>query len=78
MIVFVNGLGGTPIAELYLMFGKIAHYCEDKQLKIERSLVGSYMTSLDMMGITLTLLKVEDEWLPFWDASVSTPGLTWE
>ena len=77
VIAFVNGLGGTPIAEQYLLFGKVAQFIQERGFIISRSLVGSYMTSLDMLGITLTLLKVENEWLKLWDAPVYTPALKW-
>lgn len=73
----VNGLGGTPLIELYVMAGELARYCSSRAITIDRSLVGSYVTSLEMAGCTLTLLRVDDELLELWDAPVCTPALTW-
>ena len=75
--VIVNGLGATPLIELYVMFGELSKYCEAHGLVIARSLVGNYVTSLDMGGCTLTLTKLDDELLHYWDAPVSTPALHW-
>jgi dihydroxyacetone kinase-like protein len=77
VLVFLNGLGGTPLLELYLMFADVAAALEKSGVRIARSLVGSYMTSLDMAGCSVTLLKVDDELLGLWDAPVRTPGLRW-
>ncbi len=77
VIAFVNSMGGTPIAELYVVYRKLAEICDKKGLKIVRSLVGPYITSLEMQGGSITLLKVDDEILKFWDAPVNTPGLLW-
>jgi dihydroxyacetone kinase-like protein len=77
VIAFVNGMGGTPVAELYVVYRKLAEICEKKGLKIVRNLVGSYITSLEMQGCSITLLKTDDEILKFWDAPVKTPGLRW-
>jgi dihydroxyacetone kinase-like protein len=76
-IVFVNGLGGTPLIELYLMYGEVAGLLAKAGVTIARSLVGPYMTSLDMAGTSLTVLKADDEILKFWDAPVVTPGMRW-
>jgi dihydroxyacetone kinase-like protein len=70
-------MGGTPIAELYVVYKKMAEICEKKGLKIVRNLIGPYITSLEMQGCSITLLKVDDEILKFWDAPVNTPGLRW-
>jgi dihydroxyacetone kinase-like protein len=77
VIAFVNGMGGTPLLELYLMYAEVAAVLEKAGIGIARSLVGSYMTSLDMAGCSVTLLKAEDELLRLWDAPVSTPALRW-
>jgi phosphoenolpyruvate---glycerone phosphotransferase subunit DhaK len=77
VIAFVNGMGGTPLLELYVMFAEVAAILERSDIRVARSLVGSYMTSLDMAGCSVTLLKVDDELLRLWDAPVNTPGLRW-
>jgi phosphoenolpyruvate---glycerone phosphotransferase subunit DhaK len=77
VIAFVNGLGGTPLIELYVMFGEVAAILERSGITVARSLVGSYMTSLDMAGCSVTLLKVDEELVRLWDAPVNTPGLRW-
>ncbi|MFI5841964.1 dihydroxyacetone kinase subunit DhaK [Catenuloplanes sp. NPDC051500] len=71
-IVLLNGLGGTPLIELYLLFGEVS-----KLVNVRRSLVGNYVTSLDMAGASLTLCQADDEILRLWDAPVRTPGLRW-
>jgi dihydroxyacetone kinase-like protein len=76
-IVFVNGMGGTPVSELYIIYRKVAEMLEDKGYGIARNLVGSYITSLEMAGMSITLLKATDEMLELWDAPVNTPGLRW-
>lgn len=77
LLVFVNSMGGTPIAELYLVYRKLAAICEQEGLQIVRNLIGPYMTSLDMQGCSITLLKLDDELLRLWDAPVKTPSLRW-
>jgi dihydroxyacetone kinase-like protein len=77
VLAFVNGMGGTPLMELYLVFGELHELLETKGIRIERSLVGSYMTSLDMAGCSLTLLRLDDELSALWDAPVRTPALRW-
>ncbi len=76
-ILLVNGFGGTPLMELYLM-----HHCVEQELAgsgitIARSLVGNYVTSLEMAGCSITLSLVDDELLGLWDAPVHTAGLRW-
>lgn len=73
----VNGLGGTPLLELYVVAGELFEYCTSRGVSIERSLVGSYVTALEMAGCTLTLLRLDPELTELWDAAVSTPALTW-
>jgi dihydroxyacetone kinase-like protein len=77
VIAFVNSMGGTPLSELYAVYRKLAEVCEDKGLTIVRNLIGPYVTSLEMQGMSITLLKTDDEILKFWDAPVNTPGLRW-
>ena len=77
VLAFVNGMGGTPLLELYVMFGEVARILTGHGLTIARSLVGSYITSLDMAGVSVTLLRVDDELLSLWDAPVNTPALRW-
>jgi dihydroxyacetone kinase-like protein len=77
VLAFVNGLGGTPLIELYVMYAEVAAILEKSGVRIARSLVGPYMTSLEMAGCSVTLLKVDDEMLRLWDAPVRTPGLRW-
>jgi phosphoenolpyruvate---glycerone phosphotransferase subunit DhaK len=77
VLAFVNGLGGTPLIELYLMYNEVATVLERSGVTVVRSLVGSYMTSLEMAGCSVTLLKVDEDLLRLWDAPVRTPGLRW-
>jgi dihydroxyacetone kinase-like protein len=77
VIVFVNGLGGTPLIELYVMYNEVNRILTARGVHVARSLVGSYITSLDMAGTSVTLLKVDDELLPLWDAPVKTAALRW-
>jgi phosphoenolpyruvate---glycerone phosphotransferase subunit DhaK len=76
-IVMLNGMGATPLIELYLMFGEVATLLEKAGIRVARSLVGNYMTSLDMAGCSVTVLRADDEILGLWDAPVSTPALRW-
>ncbi len=76
VIALVNNLGATPLSELYGVYHRLALCCENFGLNIERSLIGSYCTSLDMSGISITLLKVDDALLTLWDAPVATPAMT--
>ncbi|MCB8984266.1 MAG: dihydroxyacetone kinase subunit DhaK [Ardenticatenaceae bacterium] len=77
VIAFVNSMGGTPVSELYAIYRKLAEICENKGVTIARNLIGPYITSLEMQGCSITLLKADDEILKFWDAPVVTPGLRW-
>lgn len=77
VLALTNGLGGTPLIELYVIAGELAAYCSERYITIERSLVGSYITSLEMAGCTITLVKVDEELLGLWDAPVATPALRW-
>lgn len=77
VLAFVNGMGGTPAIELYVMFNEVANILKGKGITIARSLVGSYITSLEMAGSSVTLLRLDDEMLGLWDAPVHTPALRW-
>ncbi len=77
VIAFVNGMGGTPLIELYLMYHEVDRLLGKAGITVARSLVGSYITSLDMAGCSVTLCKVDDELLRLWDAPVRTPALRW-
>ncbi len=77
ILAFVNGLGGTPLAELYIVYRKLTQICEQKGLKIVRNLIGNYITSLEMQGCSITLLKLNEELIQLWDAPVKTPALRW-
>lgn len=74
VIAFVNSMGGTPVSELYAVYRKLDEVCKAKGINIVRNLVGPYITSLEMQGFSITLLKVDDEMLKFWDAPAQTPG----
>jgi dihydroxyacetone kinase-like protein len=77
VIAFVNSMGGTPLSELYAAYRKLDEVCQAQGLTIVRNLIGPYITSLEMQGCSITLLKADDEILKFWDAPVNTPGLRW-
>lgn len=77
VLAFVNGMGGTPLSELYIVYRKLAEVCQQQGLQIVRNLIGSYITSLDMQGCSITLLKLDDEMIQLWDAPVKTPSLRW-
>jgi dihydroxyacetone kinase-like protein len=77
VICFVNGMGGTPLLELYVLYGEVAAILARHGITVARSLVGPYITSLEMAGASVTLLRVDDELLSLWDAPVRTPGLRW-
>ena len=75
VIALVNGMGGTPLIELYLMYGEIAALLDKAGITVTRSLVGSYVTSLDMAGCSVTLLRADDDLVGLWDHPVHTPAL---
>ena len=77
VIAFVNGLGGSPLIELYLMYNEVNRILAASGVSVARSLVGPYITSLDMAGCSVTLLRVTDELVQLWDAPVRTPALRW-
>ncbi len=77
VLAFVNGMGGTPLIELYIVFNALHRILQGRQIAIARSLVGSYITSLEMAGTSITLLRLDDELTRYWDAPVHTPALRW-
>lgn len=77
VIALVNNLGAVPLSELYGVYHALTRCCRTFGLTIERNLIGSYCTSLDMQGVSVTLLKADDEILTLWDAPVDTPALRW-
>jgi dihydroxyacetone kinase-like protein len=77
VLAFVNGMGGTPLIELYLMYHEVAAILGKAGVRIARTLVGPYITSLEMAGCSVTLLKLDTELLRLWDAPVRTPALRW-
>ena len=70
-------MGGTPVAELYLLYRRVEERCRERGLTVVRSLVGSYVTSLEMRGCSLTLVPFEEDLVALWDAPVRTAGLRW-
>jgi dihydroxyacetone kinase-like protein len=77
VLAFVNGLGGTPLIELYLVYNELAKHLNERGLTASRSLVGNYITSLEMAGVSITILALDDELTALWDAPVHTPALRW-
>ncbi|MHB1568601.1 MAG: dihydroxyacetone kinase subunit DhaK [Solirubrobacteraceae bacterium] len=77
VLAFVNGMGGTPLIELFVMYAEVAKIAAGHGLAIERNLIGNYITSLEMQGCSITLLALDDDMLACWDAPVNTPGLRW-
>ena len=77
VIAFLNGMGGTPLIELYIMYSEVQQLLQKAGIPVARSLVGNYITSLDMAGCSVTLLRADDEVVRLWDAPVNTPGLRW-
>jgi phosphoenolpyruvate---glycerone phosphotransferase subunit DhaK len=77
VLAFVNGMGGTPLLELYVVYRKLAEILDGREVTIARNLVGNYITSLEMAGCSITLLKLDDELIRLWDAPVNTPALRW-
>ncbi|WP_437736621.1 dihydroxyacetone kinase subunit DhaK [Sorangium sp. So ce1335] len=77
VLLFVNGMGGTPLIELYVVYRKAHAIARERGLNVARSLVGPYITSLEMAGVSATLLRLDDEMIRWWDAPVHTPALRW-
>jgi len=74
VVVLVSGLGATPVMELYILFNKVAELFNTKQIKIHRSYVGNYFTSLEMMGVTLTVMKLDEELKALVDLEADSMG----
>lgn len=77
VLLFVNGMGGTPLVELYIAFRRAAEALAGQGIEVTRTLVGNYVTSLEMQGFSITLLKLDDELTELWDAPVHTSALRW-
>lgn len=77
VLLFINGMGGTPLMELYLMYHAVDKLCQQRGLKVSRSLVGNYCTSLEMQGCSVTITALDDEMIKLWDAPVHTAALRW-
>jgi dihydroxyacetone kinase-like protein len=77
VLAFVNGMGGTPLIELYIVYRDLARFLEGRGIAIARNLIGNYITSLEMAGCSITLLRLDDELTGLWDAPVDTPALRW-
>jgi dihydroxyacetone kinase-like protein len=75
VLAFVNGMGGTPLIELYIVFNELNRYLEGRGARITRNLIGSYITSLEMAGFSITLVRLDEELTKLWDAPVKTAGL---
>ncbi|MCW5977104.1 MAG: dihydroxyacetone kinase subunit DhaK [Bryobacteraceae bacterium] len=76
-IAMVNGMGGTPLLELYIVYNELERIARDRGIILARRLVGNYITSLEMAGCSITMVKADDEMLSLWDDPVLTPGLRW-
>jgi dihydroxyacetone kinase-like protein len=77
VLAFVNSMGGTPLIELYVVYNDLSKFLDGRGIKITRNLIGPYITSLEMQGCSITLLKLDEELTRLWDAPVNTPGLRW-
>jgi dihydroxyacetone kinase-like protein len=77
VLAFVNGMGGTPLLELFIVYRDLHRFLEERGITITRRLIGNYITSLEMAGCSITLLKLDDELTRLWDAPVDTPALRW-
>ena len=77
VLAFVNGMGGTPLIELYVVYHDLQKFLDGRGIKITRNLIGPYITSLEMAGCSITLLKLDEELTRLWDAPVKTAGLRW-
>src|SRR3712207_4640781 len=77
VLAFVNGMGGTPLIELYVVYRELHRFLQERGITIGRRLIGNYITSLEMAGCSITLLRLDDELTRLWDAPVDTPALRW-
>jgi len=77
VLAFVNGMGGTPLMELYIMFRAVHRLLAERGITVVRSLVGNYITSLEMAGTSVSLLRLDDQMIDLWDAPVHAAGMHW-
>jgi dihydroxyacetone kinase-like protein len=77
VLAFVNGMGGTPLIELYVVFNELNRFLKGRGVTISRNLIGNFITSLEMQGMSITLLKLDDDLTKLWDAPVKTAGMRW-
>jgi dihydroxyacetone kinase-like protein len=77
LLVMLNGMGGTPLLELYVLFNEVQQYLEARGARIARNLVGNYITSLEMQGFSVTVCQLTDTLTRLWDSPVDTPALRW-
>jgi dihydroxyacetone kinase-like protein len=77
LLLLVNGFGGTPLMELYLVYDAARRFCAGRNLTVARSLVGNYTTSLDMAGCSITVSQFDDELIGLWDKPLHTAALRW-
>jgi dihydroxyacetone kinase-like protein len=77
VLLFVNSMGGTPLAELYVIYRRVVQLLDEGGVQVARHLVGPFITSLEMQGASVTMLRLDDEKTRLWDAPVLTPALRW-
>lgn len=77
VLAFVNSMGGTPLIELYIVFNELKKFLDGRGIRIARNLIGPYITSLEMQGCSITLLRLDDDLIRLWDAPVKTAALRW-
>jgi phosphoenolpyruvate---glycerone phosphotransferase subunit DhaK len=77
VLAFVNGMGGTPLIELYIVYNELQKFLQERGITIARNLIGNYITSLEMAGCSITLVRLDDELTRLWDAPVDTIALRW-
>jgi dihydroxyacetone kinase-like protein len=77
LLVMLNGMGGTPLIELYGLFNEVSRYVGGHGARVARNLVGNYITSLEMQGFSVTVCRLSESLAGLWDAPVETPGLRW-
>ena len=78
VLLHINGFGGTPLMELYLLFESSKKILDKNNIKLSRSLVGNYTTSLEMAGGSITITKLDQEIINHWDSPVHTAALRWK
>jgi dihydroxyacetone kinase-like protein len=77
LLVMVNGMGGTPLIELYIVYNEVQRYLAGQGARVTRNLVGNYITSLEMQGFSVTVCSLSETLTDLWDAAVDTPALRW-